>query len=597
MSNTECFLESITRSFRMHFAPSLRVCAIHPGSLNTNVRQRVLRFSPTAFLSLLEMKVMEVMESDAIRLDVSLALIVVSQLDGGPDPKRSMNALILQIQHFLVGQTWHLDFAMAPEEIRSLDMTSVFASPDNSSLTGKDGLIAAKCRDLLGEAPLPSEVRHSVWTVSWSQGIVLHHQNQKPLLTKITHLNDVHVSAPNLQSIQLTGAFSRIENRIRKLSGTLQVDFQEQSDITAINLYWADGEGHRVGREKITTLPPESPAVFSFDPPISIPKQAESVMALALGRTGISPQAAYAPIADLWYEGADMVNALSPIGDLQLHGAVHLWSQVDANGYIQRQILNKSSMVWTSDQISANGIEMIVAIHQEGESAWIVGKQSGQTGLFEYDLQQDEWTTANLFPVQPGGIESLGSTMLAGMGVIVSSGADGFSDGIFTCDLRKHGNEYSSWYDSEDFPTDPASIAPPPFSRKEMAICGSENHLFLVGGSSPVDDFLDSFSSYDLMNGVWRELPPLPIKVRNLDSVVAGGKIFVFGGETTEGLSDRVFCYDIYDNVWEELASMPDSRISSQAFELEDNIWLCGGLSGSQTLLRSTNIYVPKLTK
>jgi len=90
----------------------------------------------------------------------------------------------------------------------------------------------------------------------------------------------------------------------------------------------------------------------------------------------------------------------------------------------------------------------------------------------------------------------------------------------------------------------------------------------------------------------WTERAPIPTKRWNPSSVVAGGKLYVIGGQRDTSPHISLSVNEVYDPVsdeWTELAPMPTSRWGAMAAVAGDGrIYVAGGCTGTYPSFSST---------
>ncbi len=75
----------------------------------------------------------------------------------------------------------------------------------------------------------------------------------------------------------------------------------------------------------------------------------------------------------------------------------------------------------------------------------------------------------------------------------------------------------------------------------------------------------------------WEELPPLPVRRARFATAVIGERIYVIGGLTSDGPSDRLDVYDIESEQWTNGAPRPVALANVQATPLGDGLLVPGG--------------------
>ena len=73
-----------------------------------------------------------------------------------------------------------------------------------------------------------------------------------------------------------------------------------------------------------------------------------------------------------------------------------------------------------------------------------------------------------------------------------------------------------------------------------MVLFSSTRALYAIGGHSD-NELLSSVERYDLHGNIWSEVARLPRPLRCLTALSYKGRLFVMGGETTDGISNAAF--------------------------------------------------------
>ena len=65
--------------------------------------------------------------------------------------------------------------------------------------------------------------------------------------------------------------------------------------------------------------------------------------------------------------------------------------------------------------------------------------------------------------------------------------------------------------------------------------------LFVIGGQSIRGHLLNSVEVYDTVKEKWHSDNPFPIAIRNPCAISFRGRLYVFGGDSNDGLSNRAY--------------------------------------------------------
>lgn len=128
-------------------------------------------------------------------------------------------------------------------------------------------------------------------------------------------------------------------------------------------------------------------------------------------------------------------------------------------------------------------------------------------------------------------------------------------------------------------------LAPMPAGteRGTAAVGAHGTKIYLAGGLrslAPVfQDTVATFSSYDVVNGMWETLPDLPERRDHVGGAIVGSTFYVLGGRANgqENVKDTVFAYDLTAGTWSTRAPMPTPRGGVAAAVLDGTIYVLGG--------------------
>jgi N-acetylneuraminic acid mutarotase len=122
--------------------------------------------------------------------------------------------------------------------------------------------------------------------------------------------------------------------------------------------------------------------------------------------------------------------------------------------------------------------------------------------------------------------------------------------------------------------------------RDQLAVAAVDGHVYAIGGRSDLDDgsSLDRNEEYDPRALSWTAFrEPLPIASSGIAAAELSGRIYVFGGEGTEGTYDQNEAYDPDSDSWETLSPMPTARHDLGAAVVGDTIYVVGGSRSAGT--------------
>lgn len=119
-------------------------------------------------------------------------------------------------------------------------------------------------------------------------------------------------------------------------------------------------------------------------------------------------------------------------------------------------------------------------------------------------------------------------------------------------------------------------------ARAEHAAAVLGGKVYVVGGDTP-EGISSSLAAYDPATDAWTELSAKPgAAVNHPAAAGVGGKLYVFGGLATwpGPAVDEVWEYDPAKDAWTAMTQMPRARGAMAAAVYEDKVFLFGGLAG-----------------
>merc|ERR550534_2125411 len=116
--------------------------------------------------------------------------------------------------------------------------------------------------------------------------------------------------------------------------------------------------------------------------------------------------------------------------------------------------------------------------------------------------------------------------------------------------------------------------------------------LYVVGGLNSGFCEVDTAWRLNPQHGAWEVLPPVPTRRAGAAAAVAGGKLYVLGGEASGHALRDVQRFDPVLGRWEAVAPMLAGRIRA-AVCCGGYVYVLGGLDGSRPL-RSAERFDPR---
>jgi N-acetylneuraminic acid mutarotase len=144
-----------------------------------------------------------------------------------------------------------------------------------------------------------------------------------------------------------------------------------------------------------------------------------------------------------------------------------------------------------------------------------------------------------------------------------------------------------------------ATLTPMPTGRVAAAAATVGNAIYVIGGRSSTGGpctggALAVVERYDIDADVWTTVAPLPAPRSDLAAATVGGKIYVFGGCTTQfDITNAVDVYDPVTDTWSSApADMPTRRAGMYGVASKGGtVYVIGGWDGVQPGLHTNEAY------
>ena len=118
-------------------------------------------------------------------------------------------------------------------------------------------------------------------------------------------------------------------------------------------------------------------------------------------------------------------------------------------------------------------------------------------------------------------------------------------------------------------------------ANSEMAIGELLGKVYVMGGYPASRATQSTVQVYDPASDRWELTTPMPLGLNHNMAPTVNGKLYMIGGQTTDGgsgnFSDRVFEYNADTREWRERTRMPTARGAGVAVVLDGKIYVAGG--------------------
>ena len=121
-------------------------------------------------------------------------------------------------------------------------------------------------------------------------------------------------------------------------------------------------------------------------------------------------------------------------------------------------------------------------------------------------------------------------------------------------------------------------LQPIPSKRTEVAVTLLDKKIYVVGGYTQ-NGITDRVEVWDAENKDWSQIPLLPIPLHHTTVSAVNGKLYVIGGFTSNLWTpvNTNYEYDPLKNKWAVKASMPTERGALAAAVIDGKIYITGG--------------------
>jgi len=191
--------------------------------------------------------------------------------------------------------------------------------------------------------------------------------------------------------------------------------------------------------------------------------------------------------------------------------------------------------------------------------------------VYRYDPDNQTWQEQAPMPTARGGhsVTPAACPGLSGACLYAIGGSGRGAENI---------SEVSAYEDVSDSWSIAAAMLTP---RDHLGAHGTpiNGKVYAIGGRRNVDfgRNLDANEEYDPQADAWTARAPLPTARSGIAAVELNGRIYIFGGEGSNGTFDENEAYDPENDTWETLEPMPTARHGLGAAVVGDTIYVIGG--------------------
>ena len=142
-----------------------------------------------------------------------------------------------------------------------------------------------------------------------------------------------------------------------------------------------------------------------------------------------------------------------------------------------------------------------------------------------------------------------GAAAVVGNDIVVVGGRTGTSSAqpVTTTEIY----DGTSWHDAK----------PIPVPGNHLAAASDGTYLYAVGGHQITETSITAaLQRFDPATGQWTQLPPMPAAASGLGAVIVGGQLITVGGDNALSVFNTVRAYNLTTKKWSTLPPLPQPR-------------------------------------
>jgi N-acetylneuraminic acid mutarotase len=132
-----------------------------------------------------------------------------------------------------------------------------------------------------------------------------------------------------------------------------------------------------------------------------------------------------------------------------------------------------------------------------------------------------------------------------------------------------------------------------PTPRSESGVVFLTGKIYVMGGQDRDVNKTNIVEVYDLKSKSWGTTIPLPLHLDHFAADSNDGKIYIVGGSTPNGVSNKLFIYDPLVGKWREGKPMPTARTALTAKFIDNRLYAVGGVDDVHNVVTTNEAYIP----
>lgn len=268
-----------------------------------------------------------------------------------------------------------------------------------------------------------------------------------------------------------------------------------------------------------------------------------------------------------WSEKSAASTSRSGAHARQFDGNIYVLGGFQSGNSDQLDIYNISNNSWSAGANLPVEQSRLALVEVDDRLFAIAGNR-----IFRYDPGTNAWTAGG--DLQDADNNHVGGVAEEYRGDIYVIGGQG-SDGRI---VEKYDVDADSW----------STLRNSPSRRYDAASAIYNGRIYVIGGGDNSAE--DRITAYDIEDDEWIVgLKPMPKALTGCRAVLIGAKIYVVGGEESNGVeSDAVYEYDPTQDEWRTLRRLPSARHGAAVSSISSRLYVIGGENSSGNTTNTT---------
>jgi N-acetylneuraminic acid mutarotase len=284
------------------------------------------------------------------------------------------------------------------------------------------------------------------------------------------------------------------------------------------------------------------------------------------------------PRRGTWRTLAPMPTPRSEVAVAAVGGKIYVVGGFEGDGSTSDtvEVYDPATDTWTQAPPLPEGRHHAAAIGVADIFLFVIGGFGGgfndpQANVYRLDTTRSVWEERAPLSMARGGhaLAASACPSLTGACIYAVGGSDAGQGNVPQVEV--YDDVTDIWTTVASLPTPRDHLAAAPDFRG--------GRIYAIGGRANVDfgRNLDANEEYNPATDTWTAKAPLPTARSGIAAASTLGRIYVFGGEGSEGTFAENEAYDTATDTWETLDPMPTARHGLGAVAFGDTIYVIGG--------------------